>query len=393
MSQFKGHRAFVILMYLAIVMCIVFIFESYHLSEMSKHGVNGVTNPLIGRYFSLLRFIFVAFVSLMCLFIKFKKTLLYVYLLMFNFYLLLQFFFNSEFLWFSAALNSYTSSCLWIYVYFYSYICTYKYRCFFSVERITCFLSVLFFVLFLRNYIVNASRGIQWSYIESYFMITILPVLPWLNVKLRYLVGGMASLTMLLAAKRTGILMGGVVFMCYMTSRINSLLNFFKAFLFAILIGGIGSCIISICFDKQFNHLFQRFQNISEDGGSGRDIVFAKVFYSIFDSSTGDFVFGHGYNAVLLDKVGFGFSAHNEFLEVFYDYGLVGIMMFSMLFVLLLRIWRQFNGHPVGSTALMSCLALLMLSMTSHSILTTTSILPLALMWGYIDAYKHALKR
>lgn len=382
-----------ILMYLMLILCIVFLFERYHIGEVSMLSSSDSSPHYadkfqISKYYSFVRLIFIGFTILMCILIRIKKTLLFVHLSIFNIFLLFQFVFNSEFPWLLAMVNSYTSSCLWIYVYMYSFICTSTCYNLFSVERITIFLAVLCFVLFLRNYIECFSRGIQWSYIESYFMITILPLLPWLKVKTRYVLVAMSILTMLLSAKRTGILMGTTQLLCYFYMSVRRVSDYIKRIPIVISAVLMGAGIVSVYFDEQFYHILQRFQNIEDDGGSGRDIVYSKVLSSIFDSDVLSFTFGHGYNAVLLDRVGLGFSAHNEFLEVFYDYGLIGFLAFVFVFFLILRIWRMQRDSSIGTSALMSFLVFLMLSMTSHSILTTTNILPLALILGYIDACK-----
>lgn len=82
------------------------------------------------------------------------------------------------------------------------------------------------------------------------------------------------------------------------------------------------------------NFDFDIMQKIDEDDGtgSGRIGIWGKVLSLYFSSSLFGMLFGHGPNAVS-DAI--TFSAHNDFLEVLYDFGLIGeILYLRFIYVL-----------------------------------------------------------
>ncbi len=81
------------------------------------------------------------------------------------------------------------------------------------------------------------------------------------------------------------------------------------------------------------NNIFERFASLEDDGGSGRIDVWTTTWNMIFSDDLFSFLVGHGLDAVRLNSP-LGLSAHNDFLEIWYDYGLIG-------FVLLLNICFQ----------------------------------------------------
>ena len=77
----------------------------------------------------------------------------------------------------------------------------------------------------------------------------------------------------------------------------------------------------------------ERFTNMSEDGGSGRDYIYETIIDKIEASSTSQLLFGHGYNAVTT-KI-FEHPAHNDVLEIMYDHGLIAVLIW-LTFVLII---------------------------------------------------------
>lgn len=79
--------------------------------------------------------------------------------------------------------------------------------------------------------------------------------------------------------------------------------------------------------------------HIAEDGGSNRLFIYGQLWLAQKSSDLLHWIIGSGYNSVLLSKIctdgvlGENVSAHNDFLEVLYDYGIVGLLGYvSFLF-------------------------------------------------------------
>lgn len=81
---------------------------------------------------------------------------------------------------------------------------------------------------------------------------------------------------------------------------------------------------------KDFQIVANRFSQMQDDGGSGRDKIYKKLLDEFELSGVVNLSFGHGFSAV--EEV-LGLPAHNDFLEILYDFGLIPFMVY-LLFIL-----------------------------------------------------------
>lgn len=73
----------------------------------------------------------------------------------------------------------------------------------------------------------------------------------------------------------------------------------------------------------------QRFEMINETGGSGRVDIYKTIWTNIYYGDFYHFLFGHGYKAVL--KINNDMLAHNDLLEIFYDFGFLVLFVFIFI--------------------------------------------------------------
>lgn len=144
----------------------------------------------------------------------------------------------------------------------------------------------------------------------------------------------------------------------------------------------------------------ERFQGIEEDGGSGRADAFVQVSFRYSQLPLEEKLFGCGHNAVRIeDFVSLDFSkdealsAHNDFLEILYDYGLIGLVLYLMFIfqiVALAKYWRKTDKdhyYPMlGSLAVF-----FVMSMVSHLVIYPTYFAYLMIFWAYM--YSERRKR
>ncbi|MCQ2326416.1 MAG: O-antigen ligase family protein [Bacteroidales bacterium] len=81
--------------------------------------------------------------------------------------------------------------------------------------------------------------------------------------------------------------------------------------------------------------IFDRFQGIEDDGGSGRVEIWAYVLKAFNSSDLLSQLFGHGHYAV--SKLGDASAAHNDFLQVLYDYGIVVLFVYLSLHTTIIK--------------------------------------------------------
>jgi O-antigen ligase len=89
--------------------------------------------------------------------------------------------------------------------------------------------------------------------------------------------------------------------------------------------------------------IMARLQMLDTDGGSGRDIIYQSIWETLLNSTLGEWILGHGYNAVSLTSAAGLYSAefissaaHNDFLEVIYNYGILGFIFYIILWIKLI---------------------------------------------------------
>lgn len=91
----------------------------------------------------------------------------------------------------------------------------------------------------------------------------------------------------------------------------------------------IGSNLTSEYTKEAINITFDRMSNLSDSSNEEREFIYATMFLKIANSSLPSIIFGHGYNAVTKDI--FGHPAHNDYLEITYDYGVVAAFFYVLL--------------------------------------------------------------
>lgn len=130
--------------------------------------------------------------------------------------------------------------------------------------------------------------------------------------------------------------------------------------------------------------ILARFANLDEDGGSGRGEIYSWVWDRIDAASLQQILAGRGANAVARDNA--GTSAHNDFLEIAYDYGMIGLLLYLSLYVCifstlfhLARTRSKFTGPWAASIGIF-----ITLSMLSHLVFIPTYVALLGVFWGYV---------
>ena len=133
----------------------------------------------------------------------------------------------------------------------------------------------------------------------------------------------------------------------------------------------------------------ERVENLEEDEGSGRLERYKDVLRLLRDEDNrGKIVLGHGYRTVE-DSLGESSSAHNDFLEVLYDYGIIGLLLFVLFHLALIKrvlYLRKIESEFMEGYAVSYAIFFIM-SMVSHLIIYPTYFIFLTSYWGAIEGY------
>ncbi len=137
-------------------------------------------------------------------------------------------------------------------------------------------------------------------------------------------------------------------------------------------------------FDRYNNGFFlHRLETINTDQGSGRLPLYRKVFILIENSSFFEILFGHGENAVF--RYNHKLSAHNDFLEVLFDYGIIVFIGYVFLHFQLIKNSIRFikqKSHFAAPFSV-SYILFIVLSLISHVIIYPYFFM-LTAFWGMV---------
>lgn len=84
------------------------------------------------------------------------------------------------------------------------------------------------------------------------------------------------------------------------------------------------------------NNIFERFESIQEDNGSGRTDVWNEAWRLINNQGIFTYFVGNGFNTVVHNSR-YVLSAHNDYLEAWFDFGLIGMLLYIISLLLLFK--------------------------------------------------------
>ena len=140
------------------------------------------------------------------------------------------------------------------------------------------------------------------------------------------------------------------------------------------------------------NDIFERFENLDKDNGSGRTDVWEETWRLISNQNPISFLIGNGYDTVQRDSR-FTLSAHNDFLETWYDYGFIGFLLYTTsILSLCIRVIKSIkNKEKYAAEFAMSLTIVFILTNISHIQLyfwINIVVLNFALFTGYSEHEK-----
>lgn len=247
-------------------------------------------------------------------------------------------------------------------------------------------LIVYYFQHYQQNMIIEITTQNIASYTILYFTPFILCVR---NNKYKIIGMLVIALVVLTSLKRGGILALGVGFISYFLFEFlkNNSSKKRQAQYIAIFVLILAGLFYIYTYLEQVtdNALSGRFLSLENDEGSGRMDTWSWVFSDLRHNSFFDWIFGHGWNAV---KNNNGIrSAHNDFLEILYDFGIIVfalyIILYKRLFGACVKLLK--NKSIYAAPLFCSTMMLLVNSLVSHVVFYPKYMVIYCLFWAYVD--------
>lgn len=143
--------------------------------------------------------------------------------------------------------------------------------------------------------------------------------------------------------------------------------------------------VVTKYFDDKYNfRIYYRLFRLAEDGGSGRADIYQRIWDGYKQSSIMEKVFGHGMNTA--GKIGGASQAHNDFLEILYDYGIINVLFVALFYVSLIinGVRLVIRKSPYAASFALSLVIGLFLAFFSYFLIYFTYVTCIMAFWGYI---------
>lgn len=253
---------------------------------------------------------------------------------------------------------------------------------------------LLFFMLMVYQYAINYSQVLflgsdTTANNASYFILYLVPFLLCLENKAVKIFSIIISGVVVVSSfKRGGTIAFSLACIVYYLLRSAGQQNRGKKIWSFVLLSIFALCFATYLLSTDnavISHLFERFTNIKQDNGSGRTEAFFVTIKMFSQSDIIPMVFGHGWNMVERESP-LRISAHNDFLECMYDFGIIGIILLVnllwKLFKFCHRLYKDKNKYAAPFAA--SLVIFVCNSMVSHIIIYPYYWVIFVLFWTYI---------
>lgn len=181
---------------------------------------------------------------------------------------------------------------------------------------------------------------------DVYYSLGLLP-LAFIYVKkyFRFVPILLVALALILTGKRAGILalIGMILCLYLLNTKEENIRDSIKKIIILLVIGmAIYYCLLY--FDDLFHlKLIARLENMGEDGGSGRITRWIRTWDAIKGSNMFTIMFGHGWKSVS-DLL--GGHAHNDFMEILYEFGLFAAALYVSFYIsLIVKLRQMMRSH------------------------------------------------
>lgn len=246
--------------------------------------------------------------------------------------------------------------------------------------------SVLYFNLVETNYLATHSNDYVTNNV-AYFFVALLPFVPLLSGKriFQYGIILVISYFLLNGMKRGAILCGALsimFFVFYEFKKTNRTRRIYIIILTGIAMYFIGLYVMELLNTNDYFAL--RLEQTVEGNSSGRDIIESQILYYLLNEANFfQLLVGRGAEGTL--EVTYNY-AHNDWLEIAVNQGLLGVVIYLSFFVAFFRQIRRAN-IPNDYKVSLIMLFVILFARTFFSMSYSEYNISESLMMGYLMAH------
>lgn len=198
----------------------------------------------------------------------------------------------------------------------------------------------------------------------------------------------------ILSQKRSAFIIMLMMLLPYIISEVKASQKKLLAIAFLSILISVLAVVFVIYSETNDNNIVERMNSISDDEGSGRLPIYLAVLAMQDRSSPLEYLFGHGHFSVRRDSP-FFMSAHNDFLEILYDYGILVFVLYLLFWYYiirtLIRLYREKSEYSISYFS--SVVVFTFMSLVSHLVLYASNFIYLTCFWGAIEAIRYSDRR
>lgn len=220
------------------------------------------------------------------------------------------------------------------------------------VQTLFCMFAISYILQFYSNAKFLAGDNEDGEIVNNmgYYFLSLIPLLYLIKDKiyLKFALLLMIMIFVMMSLKRGAIIIGFVCFLLFInnsyklsTRRFRIIALLLSIFVFYFLYNYI------IDFYQNSNLFQQRLEQTIEGNSSNRDILYSNMFYGFINhTSLLKQLFGSGaYATISL----YGGYAHSDWLEFLINQGLLGVIIYIIYWLLLIKSWRKTKGPIYGA--------------------------------------------
>lgn len=256
-----------------------------------------------------------------------------------------------------------------------------------ELKRIFEVAYVIFAIIYIYAHITrpwamwNLDDEIVTTYNNSiYYIVFLLPIA--MNSKYKWWHITLAFICVLLSTKRGSfIAFSGGIFAMIMVNGVKEKKNVIK-YLIPLAVILVTYQYISTIYDIE---IFDRLKTIADDEGSGRVDIYKQIWNKFSESSVINILLGHGGLLSTVYVTGDN-AAHNDILEILYDFGCIGLFFYLNFYLSLLRVFRMSYEKQSSSCGpfAYSIVAFTISMLVSNVVFVLQYFLLLIVSWGVI---------
>ena len=246
--------------------------------------------------------------------------------------------------------------------------------------------SILYYNLIEANYLVTHTNENVTNNV-AYFFVALLPFVPFFSGKriVQYAIIMVISFFLLNGMKRGAILCGALsilIFIYHELKQTNSTRRIYFIILTCIAIYFIGLYVFDLL--NTSDYFVFRLEETMEGSVSGRDRLEAQIFYYLLnEANIFQLLVGRGADGTL--EVTYNY-AHNDWLEIAVNQGLLGVVIYLSFFVAFFRQIRSANV-PKDYKVSLAMLYVILFTRTLFSMSYSEYNLSESLIMGYLMAH------